>query len=306
MRKGTSKLTRPSFLVLTLLLSSPIIACNNSPPCGPCAEASYAAQKPGDKGLPPKLQRFYDIDNLMNAAYKVGNLAKAKTLADEYLAMAAQYPCDWNYGNAIHDANAMLGLISLKAGNVDAATAYLLEAGKTPGSPQLDTFGPKLDLADALLKAGKVDAVKTYLNEIKSFWTMDNGNITRWLAAIDKGDRPRLDRFAVYIPHGPFIILSWIAFLWPTLITIVFLYVRRAHIIRKPLFILVGLICVYVSVLLVNLAALFGMRHITPSIVSSSAFLGIVGILIVIVWLLPVAILIVVSRFFRTKPNLGQ
>ena len=300
--KGTSKVTKISFLVLTLLVSSPLFACDSNPPCSPCAEANYAGKKPSSNALPPELQRFYDIDNFMDGAYKAGKLANAKAMADEYLALAAKYPCDWNYGNAIHDANAMLGLISLKAGNADAAADYLLKAGKTRGSPQLDSFGPELDLANALLKNGNVDAVKAYLNEIKSFWTMDNGNVDRWLAAIDKGERPELSRSAVYVPLGSLVSFHWIIFLWPTLITIVFAYIRRKHIGKMPLFLFVGLVCVYVLVFLGNLAARSETQMYITSADFSKFILRTVGIAAATVWLLPVVVLIVVARFFRSKP----
>jgi len=60
----------------------------------------------------------------------------ALELGAEYLELANTYRCNWNYGNAVHDANRYLGLISLKKGDTDAAVVYLREAGKSTGSPQ--------------------------------------------------------------------------------------------------------------------------------------------------------------------------
>ena len=53
--------------------------------------------------------------------------------AKEFLELAAVYRCNWNYGNAIHDANRYLGLASLRAGKVDEAAKFLVLAGKSTG-----------------------------------------------------------------------------------------------------------------------------------------------------------------------------
>jgi hypothetical protein len=126
------------------------------------------------------------------------------------LELAAIYRCNWNYGNAIHDANRYLGLASLRDGNVDEAARLLVLSGKSTGSPQLDSFGPDLDLANQLLKHGKIDPVLEYLRDIKRFWKMDNGQLDQWLSAIDRGDKPELDRFSSMKPSPWMIALWWL------------------------------------------------------------------------------------------------
>jgi hypothetical protein len=51
------------------------------------------------------------------------------------------------YGNAIQDGNIVLCRIALLDGKVEAAKVSLKEAGKTPGSPQLGSFGPNMSPA---------------------------------------------------------------------------------------------------------------------------------------------------------------
>ena len=109
--------------------------------------------------------------------------------------MAEIYRCNWNYGNAIHEANRILGLISLDEMDIEAAASFLIEAGKSPGSPQLDTFGPELDLANELLKAGRSEAVIAYLNGIRQFWEGNEKRVDKWLLKIEKGEKPHLKRF---------------------------------------------------------------------------------------------------------------
>jgi hypothetical protein len=251
------------------------------------------------------LERFYDLDDQMEAAYKANDFAKATTLANEYLGLAAAFPKDWNYGNAIHDGNRMLGLIALKAGNTDAAISYLLKSGKTPGSPQLDSFGPDLELANALLKVGKVDAVKTYLKDIKSFWEMDDGRINAWLTAINKGERPELSRIGLGPDDNIKILIATIAALvWPILATMVFLFFRHKHIAMKPLFFLTGAVSAYVTMFLGGWGATSGIDLVVPHMINA----GVAQFFFILIWLeiaavvlLPVLAIFVVSRFFRPK-----
>ena len=111
----------------------------------------------------------------------------AEPLALEYLYIAGFLTGNWNYGNAIHDANSMLGLLALRAGNVDQAIACLKAAGSSRGSPQLNTFGPQMELARELAIAGQYGAVAEYLQSVRAFWKMENGHIDIWLAELASG-----------------------------------------------------------------------------------------------------------------------
>ena len=50
------------------------------------------------------------------------------------------------------------------------AETFLLAAGKTPGSPQLNSFGPNMRLVVELLALGTRDAVLQYFDDCKVFW----------------------------------------------------------------------------------------------------------------------------------------
>ena len=45
-----------------------------------------------------------------------------------------------------------------------------MAAGATPGSPQLDSFGPNMTLAKELLEKGQPDVVLHYFALCKNFW----------------------------------------------------------------------------------------------------------------------------------------
>ena len=76
-------------------------------------------------------------------------------------------------GNAIHNSHQMLGLMALKDDDLDSAVSHLLQAGNSPGSPQLKSFGPRMLLAAELVRRGQVEPVLQYLDRISRFFTAD-------------------------------------------------------------------------------------------------------------------------------------
>ena len=97
---------------------------------------------------PNETEKFSIITSLAKIAYKANDRGKAEKYAKEALLMAPKFPKNWNYGNAIHNANAALGRIALAKGDIEAAKNYLIEAGKTPGSPQLNSYRPEYDACE--------------------------------------------------------------------------------------------------------------------------------------------------------------
>ncbi len=147
------------------------------------------------KNLSPKIYRFYSIGGKLEKALETDARADAVRLSTEYLKLADDHKDDWNYGNAVHDANAALGLVALREGKPNTAAEYLLMAGHSPGSPQMDTFGPDLQLADALLANGDREVVIEYLNLIGRFWSPEAQSIPTVLEKIEGGEAVRLNRF---------------------------------------------------------------------------------------------------------------
>lgn len=85
----------------------------------------------------------------------------------------------WDYGNRIHHGNLILGRLALLEGKIDEAKSRLLLAGKTPGSPQLGSFGPNMQLAKELLERGESDVVLEYFALCKEFWGC--GDVQPWV-----------------------------------------------------------------------------------------------------------------------------
>ena len=125
-------------------------------------------------------ERFYALTNTALYSYEIGKTEDAMKYANELLKLADSFQSNWNYGNAIHKGNIVLGRIALTSNKVELAKEYLYKAGNTPGSPQLNSFGPNMTLAKELLERSERDVVKKYLIQCGKFWKMDNDRLEFW------------------------------------------------------------------------------------------------------------------------------
>jgi tetratricopeptide (TPR) repeat protein len=143
-------------------------------------------------------ERFYLLADLAKMALDAGDPAKARGYATELLEMAPQFPKNWNYGNAIHHGNLVLGQLAVRSGDLEKAKKHLLAAGRTPGSPQIKSFGPNMALALELLQKGERDAVIQYLELCGQFWKMDRGKLDQWKATVRGGGIPNFGANLLY------------------------------------------------------------------------------------------------------------
>ena len=178
--------------------------------------ARALAQAPAseNQGSGPGYEMLEGLLAKANAAMAAGDSDLAARYASELLEKNTDVS-SWNYGNVVYEANQILGLAALKKGDVAAAKKYLIAAGKTRGSPQLDSFGPEMTLAQALLEKGETECVLEFLDLVAKFWATPKPGaekssvrlrrqhaetIEGWKAEIRAGERPRLDRFSVSMP----------------------------------------------------------------------------------------------------------
>jgi hypothetical protein len=117
------------------------------------------------------------LTDLAKTALAAGQIDDAKRFATEMLDDGA---AGWNLGNRIHHGNLILGRIALSDGDVDEAKSRLLLAGKTTGSPQLNSFGPNMLLAKELLERGETEVVLEYFALCKKFWKSPTGILEQW------------------------------------------------------------------------------------------------------------------------------
>ncbi|MBT7070619.1 MAG: hypothetical protein HN975_06990 [Anaerolineae bacterium] len=135
-------------------------------------------------------QKFLMLKSAAEASFELGNYKDARRYATELLTLADHFKNDWNYGNAIHHGNLIIGRVALQENDIKSAKEYLLKAGNTKGSPQLNTFGPNMSLASELLDKGEKETVIEYFELCKKFWEMNDGRLDSWIASIKGGGKP--------------------------------------------------------------------------------------------------------------------
>ena len=143
-------------------------------------------------------ERFVILDTVAKEAFKAGRKVEARQWAEELRGMAPQYQWDWNYGNAIHSANIVLGRIAAAEGRMKDARNFLIAAGKSPGSVQMDTFGPNMSLAKDLLEKGEKDVVLHYFVLCGKFWTSGADQLKKWSEEVKAGNIPDFGANLVY------------------------------------------------------------------------------------------------------------
>lgn len=134
--------------------------------------------------------RFYALPRLAEDAVDAGQPAKGQTYARELLQMASQYPQDWNFGNALYYGYFVLGRVALQEGNISLAAKYLLDAATTPGSPQLNSFGPNMTLAKELLEKGQAPVVLQFFTRCGEFWKAGRDKLNQWTVAVRNHEMP--------------------------------------------------------------------------------------------------------------------
>jgi len=180
-----------SILGMTVLLCSLLLGCDASQ-----QRLEQAVKRVG--GANTQEQRFYALGDAAKESFNAGKIEDARNYAQELMRLSPTFQGNWNYGNAVQDVNLVLGRIALKEGHVDEAKRYLLQAGKSPGSPQMNSFGPNMSLAQDLLAKRERDVVLEYFELCRKFWKMENGRLTKWSQEVKAGKIPDLGANLVY------------------------------------------------------------------------------------------------------------
>lgn len=147
--------------------------------------------------------RYLGLRSAAEVALSAGALRAAENLAQELLDTGRGEPDDWYAGNAVHFGHQILGRVHLRRGDFDAAEAELLESGRTPGSPQLHSFGPNMALAVELLGVERHQAVLEFLDLCRTFWCRDGHpeketRLNQWIDQVSASDTPDFGPNLIY------------------------------------------------------------------------------------------------------------
>ena len=185
---------------ITVLLAGLLIGCGRNPsvraPVTPQERLSSASEKLAKAKTDQ--ERFYALDDAAKQSFVLGKTEDARSYASNLLALLPQFPNDWNYGNAVQDANLVLGRIAVREGRTEEAKRHLLEAGKSAGSPQMNSFGPNMSLAKDLIDKGERDVVLEYFELCRKFWKMEGGRLDQWSQEVKTGKSPNFGANLVY------------------------------------------------------------------------------------------------------------
>lgn len=134
------------------------------------------------------LQMYFLLHDIPRVSLEAGSTQKAEQYANQLLKMSKEEDYSWNNGNAVHHGNLVLGRLALQAADVEKAKSHLLEAGKTRGSPKLNSFGPNMTLAKELLEKGEKEVVLEYFELCAKFWERDE--LDKWRTIVKAGQIP--------------------------------------------------------------------------------------------------------------------
>jgi tetratricopeptide (TPR) repeat protein len=127
---------------------------------------------------------------LSKAAWNAREHADAREWADRALAAVDELQQRNAHGEAVLTGHLVLGRLALREGDVEAAKRHLLAAGRTPGSPMLNSFGPSMALADELLREGHREVVLEYFELCRKFWKSGATTLDYWVETVHKGYLP--------------------------------------------------------------------------------------------------------------------
>ncbi len=173
------------------------------------AAKALGALQTAERLLPPERKEQVQLDllsSITKAAFWAGEYSIAEKYADRWLAVARQrsdastdLPPDqrlareWDLGDAVHQANSILGEIALSRGDTKRAGECLIASGKvTKASPALGSYGPDLALMRDLLGLKQTQPVLDFLDECTKFWKTSQAQPVKWKKAIQSGKEPDL------------------------------------------------------------------------------------------------------------------
>ena len=164
-----------------LIVNAPMAPAETQKNMSPAERARQMKLAQGDLKVAKNVkERFWALGHAAKNAFNAGNTADAKKYAEELYQLTPQFKGDWNYGNAIQDANLVLDRLALAQGNLQEAQQRLLASADSNGSPQMNSFGPNMSLAKDLLAKGEKETVLTYFALCGKFWTMGTDRLKLW------------------------------------------------------------------------------------------------------------------------------
>jgi hypothetical protein len=189
--KNKAIFLRLGFIVLIIFsCNKPKERKENEQKSNQLATQTWVSEKNRSTEETDEEKRFYELTKNLQQKYEAGEIEEVKSDVNEIKRLLPNYVTNWNYGNAVHKMNIVEGRMALQKGNVEEAKKYLISAGKTKGSPQLNSFGPNMSLAKELLEKREKEIVIQYLDLCSKFWKGDFSKLNDWKEIVQQGKIP--------------------------------------------------------------------------------------------------------------------
>jgi hypothetical protein len=150
-----------------------------------------AKMSPAELTAAPAGDRMLLTLNLARAASIQQKFKDAELKARELLDLAAHNQNDPLYGDAVFDANIIMGKAALRRSDARTSARYLLAAAETPGSDRIQRGDFEMNLPRALVDWGERRAVIDFFRRMAPK-TARTSQFQDWAAELSKGFNPDL------------------------------------------------------------------------------------------------------------------
>ena len=129
--------------------------------------------------------RLLLLAHAIAAALGCGATQRARQLAEEALAVGPEWRLRLKHLH--HHAHGCLGELVLREGDVEAAARHLLESADDVWDFHLEHFGPRVELAEALLRAGQREVVLEFQRRLQAQCPQGKGSLDRLARIVGDG-----------------------------------------------------------------------------------------------------------------------
>ena len=124
---------------------------------------------------------------------EAGELSYPEAISKDYLSHSGyRFPTGVD-GDSLHAGHQLAGLVAVWRGDLKGAGEHLIRSMDS-FSPVTGSFGPRMRLADALLRKGEFEAVRRYFLRCKEGWSFaKESGIESWISAVEQKKMPSGD-----------------------------------------------------------------------------------------------------------------
>ncbi len=145
-------------------------------------------------------EKLHLLRDVPSAAFETGDMEKATTYCEDLLKLAKDNKKNWDYANAVHRANVILGKVALNAEDIDKAAIHLEKAAKAilpkPVQAKATMMGFDTSLAKELMKTDKKDSAMKFLvicEKIAEDYEYEYGDLKTLIAELEAAGVPRYE-----------------------------------------------------------------------------------------------------------------